>query len=659
MLGIIIHMAISNGQENRLIPLIILTMGIACGIVASAEPPMDVQYPDWTFAGVPGGIPKAVKTIPARNFGAIPDDDKDDGPALTAAAADVVARTRFVKGSGPTVILLEAGTYHLDTIVQVAGSGVVFRGDGPDKTQIIVRYKPDGIRFFAPADGERAKGLLPIEVHFTPDAFRKLAIYFDDRSISEIELAADSIQRIESNMLRFNHRHVEPLDGVKPGRHMLKAIGELKKGGSVESARSVIVEATPANTPVATRSPIYIGAFTFMGAAESVAWLLAQDAVAGSRTLKLAPGHRLKKGDRFRLIAPRTPRWDKEVGNKCGWGAYRMAFLEAIEVKGEEITLNQPLRIDFPVVDGSHAVRMLPVEQCGVEDLSIRHEEKLWLSSVMFADAWNCWARKVHVKTTGRFPVYACNARGIEIRDCVFDDAWHKGGGGTGYVGFAFVSDCLMENVTTYRMRHAPLFEWAANGCVVRSSVFNESDAQFHSGWTHNNLIEQCVINSVFGNGGYGHGAWASHTGDKTHGPTGPRNVLHNNRITGEWDGIWLGGTGGNWIIQYNRIESRTGFGIRIVDPCKGHLIRKNVFVLHNSRRSAIYLDSPKTSGITVTDNLIFGGTNLIGAGAASDLIFDKNVKLPIEKAGDSQPHCPVPSLFLRQRDDRKNDAGN
>jgi len=57
------------------------------------------------------------------------------------------------------------------------------------------------------------------------------------------------------------------------------------------------------------------------------------------------------------------------------------------------------------------------------------------ISSVIFYNGWNCWAKDVTVKKCGRFPVYCSMAKWCEIRDCVFDDAWFKGGG-TAYTGW-------------------------------------------------------------------------------------------------------------------------------------------------------------------------------------------------------------------------------
>ncbi|MFO7898807.1 MAG: hypothetical protein R6V58_07065 [Planctomycetota bacterium] len=51
-------------------------------------------------------------------------------------------------------------------------------------------------------------------------------------------------------------------------------------------------------------------------------------------------------------------------------------------------------------------------------------------------------------------------------------------GGGTACVGWQHAWDCLTEDVTTHKMRHAPCVQWATSGCVIRNSTFRGSDMQ-------------------------------------------------------------------------------------------------------------------------------------------------------------------------------------
>ena len=102
------------------------------------------------------------------------------------------------------------------------------------------------------------------------------------------------------------------------------------------------------------------------------------------------------------------------------------------------MTVNQPLRIDFPVLDEAFVRQMAPIERCGVEDLYLtqpRREPKI--CTVLFLRAVNCWGRRVTVDWTGRMPLYGSHVKWMEVRDCEFNNAHDLGGAGTAYVGLA------------------------------------------------------------------------------------------------------------------------------------------------------------------------------------------------------------------------------
>ena len=352
------------------------------------------------------------------------------------------------------------------------------------------------------------------------------------------------------------------------------------------------------------------GAITFLGAGSTRRRvLLARDAVRGSTTIQLEKAGAVHQGDRLIITSPATARWNKLTGNACQWGFYRRYMVRVANVDGIHVTLEQPLRIDFPVVDQSYVEVMTPIERCGLEDLCIEQTENLWITAGLFRNAWNCWARGVKVIRAGRHAVYGDDAKFCEIRDCIFEDAWFKGGGGTAYVGWEKSYDCLMDHVETFRFRHAPLFQWSASGCVIRDSVFHASDGQWHSGWTNENLMEQCTIDSQRGNGGYGYGLWASPPEDTAHGPNGPRNVVYNCDISSPRAGLWMGGMNENWLILYNRFQVESESAVFAKTASFDHIIRGNVFALGNPKQPAVRLSTDDCVGIELIDNTVYGGS--------------------------------------------------
>jgi hypothetical protein len=438
------------------------------------------------------------------------------------------------------------------------------------------------------------------------------------------------------------------------GTHPLMAVAEWSDGRRAE--QTVNVRLDPKHSLPAGEHRIGgrgLGALSFFGKyGTGPTWRLAEDGKRGEMEIVLRGDGPLdlKPGDALALEAPASERWNRLVQNACQWGIYRAGQFRVVAVQGNRVRLNQPLRIDFPVVDGSTAMRFRPIRRCGVEDLCLEQTRKLWTCGILFSAAWECWARGCRVIKAGRHPVYARFAKCCEIRDCRFDDAWYHGGGGTAYVGWERSYDCLMEGVTTRRMRHAPCVQWSSSGNVIRQSTFHGSDAQWHAGWTNENLFEQCVVDAVGSHGTYGHGGWGSPPNDKAHGPEGPRNVVYNCDIRAAKTGIWMGGMNENWLILYNRILAGKGPGISAQTFSFDHVVRGNTIVLTDPKQPAVRLGTADCTGVEILDNRILGGSGRLVGGPGRPLVDRGNTFGPAA-SDPPRPTPEVPSIFLWQRE--------
>ncbi len=595
--------------------------------------PDGIVYPNWTRTGVQGGIPHVAPAARLEEFGARADDDRDDSAAL-----DKACRTVGEKGGG--AILLSEGTYHLDWPVTVRHDGVVIRGAGRDKTRVVFRYAlpAGGVGFYDLKPGDRLGRDTTITLHCRPAGLMKMAIQVDDQVLGRWERSKHS-----GNTFSMSARASHVVGRQKDGAHRLRGVAEYSDGSTLHSEIPVVLDAHYKDT---RQVPSWRAAILFSGQGlQGKPLKLARDGRRGDLTLDLESAEGLAPGDGLWIEGPATERWKTLTRCACEWGRYRQYETLIEKIEGRRVTLAQPLRIDFPVIDGSLVRKVAPIRRCGVEDLSIEQTEDLWITTVLFSDGWNCWARGVMVKKCGRFPVYGANAKWCEIRDCVFDDAWFKGGGGTAYAGWEGSWDCLMENVTTYKLRHAPLFQWAASGNVIRKSEFYDSDAQWHAGWTHENLIEQCKVVSVKGNGGYGYGMWASPPQDKAHGPNGPRNVVYHCEVSSPQTGVWLGGMNENWLILYNRFTVDKGPGFYTSTASFDHILRGNRFVLRDPTASMIHLKTPDCLGVELIDNCLVGGNGQFTSGAAQPHRLEGNQSLPADDRSPFTPP-PVPSIY-------------
>jgi len=588
--------------------------------------PDGIVYPNWTKCGVQGGIPDVKTVVKIEDFGGKADDDNDDSEAL--AKACLAAGN---KGGG--AVLLGEGVYYLDRHVTVRNDNVVIRGKGSEKSRLIFRYSiPEpGVAFYNPSVGSRVGRNTRLEMHCKPAGLQKMTMSIDDKVIGTWSRGKHS-----GNTFNFAVSGRNAVGKVPDGRHVLKGVAEYKDGTKRSAEIPVILDSSFNDT---RRVPEIRAAITFAGKGPAGKKLkLAKDGKRGDMKLELQSTDGLKVGDCILIDGPATERWKKLTKNACKWGTYRFYEVVITEIKNKTIAINQPLRIEFPVIDGSYVQKVVPIQRCGIESLGIEQTENLWISSVIFYNGWNCWAKDVKVKKCGRFPVYGSMAKWCEIRDCVFEDAWFKGGGGTAYAGWDRCWDCLIENIETFKMRHAPLFQWAASGCVIRKSIFHESDGQWHSGWTNENLIEQCVIESIRGHGGYGYGMWASPPQDTAHGPNGPRNVVYNCDVSSERAGLWMGGMNENWLILHNRFIVDNGPGVSAKTASFDHIIKDNVFVLKDKESPMVRLGTPDCIGIEIIGNKLYGGNGRLLVGKTNDTIVKDNKTLPLGDAPRPMP---------------------
>lgn len=106
------------------------TVGLATK--ADIVGPDGVVYPDFSRAGLPGGIPNVPVKLRAEDFGAIAGDELDD----SAAVQKVVEAL----GEAGGTVSLGAGTFFFDETVHVNKNGVVIRGAGRGNTVVVPRF---------------------------------------------------------------------------------------------------------------------------------------------------------------------------------------------------------------------------------------------------------------------------------------------------------------------------------------------------------------------------------------------------------------------------------------------------------------------------------------------------------------------------------------
>ena len=638
-------------------------------VTGTPSPIMDITgpdgliYPNWTWAGVQGGIPKTSVQITLADRGAAPGNDI---ATLLQTAIDELG----AKGGG--AIQLGAGTYYLDKPIFIRCPNIVLRGAGMDQTKLIFRYAiPKGeVKFYGLDSGDSFEDLYLIgnpdeeEPAGTPPAdpsmstVKTLTLFGDGKALGSmnhikptnpIQLANDDW----GNRSYYGITREKILHALGPGPHQFQGVVEYENGTTAQATTALQVSATP------VPNSIYGGdlaAISFEGGPSSAAdthILLAADGVRGSDRLVLPDGAALHQGDYIQIIAPATERWNQLSGNvdTIAWVLFRANQYQVAAVNGNEVKLNQPLRLDFPKIDGSYIQVIHPLTGCGIEDLSLEQTENLWISGIHFARSWNCWARNVKVTNTGRHPLFFLDSKFGEVRDCVFDGAQFKGGGGSAYAGFERSFDCLMDNVDVSNLRHGPILNWACSGDVIRNSVFhNVHGGHWHSGWCNENLYENCVIDAPdfrVGLTAFGPKYF------KVHGPQGPHNVTYNcdiqvSRGAGNDLGIWLMGWEMDWLFAYNRFYVKYGQAMLVEDHCRDIAVHDNVFCLEHPFAAAFVSRDDTCTNINLTDNQIYGDIKAVVADGSKGYVDEGNTISPYELA--PRPTPPVPSIFDWER---------
>lgn len=453
--------------------------GLSHGDFVDFTGPDGIVYPDFTFAGVPGGIPDL--PVVASLDPAIGQDTLDDYDAFVAGVAAVVA-------AGGGTLFVPAGTYYLENVVRITEDNVVVRGAGKGLTRIFTGH----------------------------DSFTNAA--FDFVGGGQTTLGFDNYIS-------------------KPARR-------------------------------------------------------------GDMQLVMAQ-HPLQPGDFFQLIVHDVPpdyrgRYELYPPNEADhWyeGLHQVAAVD-----GDVITLTTPLRVDIPdptrgyfqigpfVRRNAHIHGWDLVRGSGLEDLTIETLRNEFANSVQFFSAYGCWVKNVNIILAGIHPINTTNVLNLEIRNVVMDRTWNVGGGGQGYGGLFRSYNSLMENVTTYGMRHAPNLQQHSFGCVVRNSTFNDINGEWHFQWSKENLYENITIThetismpAILR---------SPNLGSSIHEPIGPGNVVYNCDLIQEnqrgINGIDFGGLHKNWVFAYNRLIIKGGsdgdpaYPIWIGDWCSNLTIAGN-----------------------------------------------------------------------------------
>lgn len=619
--------------------------------------PDGLIYPDWTRAGVPGGIPEVPVVVEAADYGAIPNNDEPDTEALHDAI-----EAAYQAGGG--AVLLEAGTYTLDEPLLIRRPGVVLRGAGVDDTTINFTYAgPVGkqVGFANAEDGD------------TIGPFGQLILHARTQTdtASPIRLTSMQIRGPGDEILASHeegdpewYRYPPPLD--RPSNFTLTMTGsqliqELGTGTHQITARTQYVLESFTHTHTITLHVSnnqaentvrqwYPAAITFQGAGASgqPTRHVADTIPRGGVDLTLNNADPIQPGD---YVVLNTENDSEFLARHFATNSMLRRAVHRVAARDDNnLTLADPVRIDWPSAASVTMHRLQPLVGNGVENLTLHQTGDLWTSGIVFRSAAESWIRDVKVVEAGRNPIDTWDVKHLEMRDLAIDGArYTTGGGGTAYFALQAAYDCLVENVYTTGLRHAPNVQWSSEGNVIRNSIFMDSGGQWHAGYTRENLFENLVINSTGNNGSYRFALFAS-VANGMHGAQGPRNVVYACDVTSYNGGIKIGGMTEGWIFAHNRIEAHSGPALVLLPGTFGFTFVGNHFATAHPNPSPVWISTADCLDNFYVNNHFSGtqGVPVFSCGAAPGQVVGLTQEETFSNAPTPTPD--IPSIFEWQR---------
>lgn len=352
------------------------------------------------------------------------------------------------------------------------------------------------------------------------------------REIGPAALRAGGSELIQAAIAEVEDRGAVLLPA---GDYILKAPLHLAPGvvlrGRGMGRTTLIFDIPPPEEDGESVRPAY-GAVRFAGKREKREIPIKGGHRKGSTSLVMEKEHWLAEGDLILVFSENDPelmyteeRWD------ASWALQSIAQIVAVTaVDGERIELDVPLRLDYRADLDPRIRRIEPLENAGLESMTIRGAVGFNDTLVGVEASLNCWVKEVETVFTGRGHIWVNFSRYITVSGNECHRAYDYGGGGNGYgiVAGNVATDCLYENNLLHHLRHAIMAKRGSSGNVfaynyaTRTLRWPESkgpiaDVSIHGHYSYQNLFEGNVVQFVESADFWG--------------PTGPLTTFFRNRV--------------------------------------------------------------------------------------------------------------------------------
>lgn len=343
------------------------------------------------------------------------------------------------------------------------------------------------------------------------------------------------------------------------GRYLLKNIVYVRSSGVVlrgVGTRTEILADLQGNG-LNWKAPIVL-----QGKACSTWWPLQKDAKVGEDTLTLPTDHKVKVGDTVEIVAEDSQEKHALGGKPLLRDQFDLVVVKA--VSNDTLTLQRPLRLNFPTERKARLCVPTLLRDVGVEELSLRSLNDAETNGILVTRAEYPFVRGVHLSQIVRFGVHFVRTREARIEHNTYRNARRFGGGGQGY-GFEIMTsvDSWIRFNHVYHVRHGIALQFGTSGTRVQHNEIVRSDlagVDVHGEYNHHNTVEHNWLwrtrEGVIVGGGH-----------RSHGNDGPNNKVINNVIGPDVPiGLHVANTTPHTTLQNNRLFGGGTFGIFVVE---------------------------------------------------------------------------------------------
>lgn len=279
--------------------------------------------------------------------------------------------------------------------------------------------------------------------------------------------------------------------------------GEFSLSGSLRIAASgIVLRGMGKDKTVLVKKGVDRGALIYMEGANDVNMqdtlqVLSEYVPVNARTLEIATGASLRKGDRVMVTRPSGKEWIASLGcdifgggiSALGWKAGDMDLTwdrVVTEVNGNSITLDAPLTVALDAKHGASSVITYQwngrISDCGVENMTLvsdydkrypKDEDHCW-TGISIENAENCWVRQVDFRHfAGSAVIVQRTGSKVTVEDCISKEPVSEIGGMRRCTFFTLGQQTLIQRCYSEQGIH----DFAAGYCAAGPNAFVQCES--------------------------------------------------------------------------------------------------------------------------------------------------------------------------------------